>query len=149
MELMMSHERVTLPPPALVVRRRRLPDDRYGITRRFAVRAPGADLLKIYVIVGCYVDGTPGEIFIHADKAGSLASGAFDAFAVSMSLGLQYGVPIEHYARKMRGMRFEPMGMTDAEEPELRMCSSVLDLVGRWLLFTFCAPTPDESSRPL
>lgn len=114
--------------------RTRLPETRAAVTRRFCVPVGDAEL-KIYVHAGVYSDGRLGELFISSDKAGSLARGAFDAVALAISIGLQYGVPLSAYTSKMIGMSFEPSGFTgDAEYPR---CTSVLDLIARWLRARF------------
>lgn len=119
--------------------RRRLPDERQGRTRKFQIRQKDGPLIKIYVLAGVYGDsatpahpnGLLGEIFLKVDRQGSLASGAFDGFAIGMSIALQHGVPVEAFTSKMVGMQFEPAGITgDKDYP---MARSVLDLVGRWL----------------
>jgi ribonucleoside-diphosphate reductase alpha chain len=117
--------------------RTRLPDSRESVTREFKVPF-GDETLEIYVTTGLYPDGKPGEMFIRADKAGSMARGAFDAVALAVSIGLQYGVPLEAFTAKLSGMRFEPAGLTG--DREFPMCSSVLDLVAKWLRVRFEEP---------
>lgn len=120
-----------------VAMRTRLPDTRESATKRFMInRNPdGTNPLKVYVTVGLFPDGRPGELFIHADKAGELLHGILDAVALSISIGLQYGAPIRAFADKFKGMSFEPSGFTGDEEfPTAR---SVLDVIGRWLLARF------------
>lgn len=80
-----------------------------------------------YITTGSYPDGQLGELFIKMSKQGSTLAGIIDAFAISVSLGLQYGVPLEVYVSKYINTRFEPSGMTN--DPDLRMASSVLDYV--------------------
>lgn len=116
-------------------RRRRLPDERLGDIKK--LRIPWTDAsgkskpLKIWLTVGLFSDGTLGEIFLRGEKLGSFESGLLDAFAIAISLGLQYGVPVEHLVRKLRGMRFEPEGLTgDKEYPNV---SSIVDYVARYL----------------
>jgi len=106
--------------------RERLPKKRKGATSKFRV----ADC-EGYVTVGEYEDGRPGEIFIKVSKQGSTLAGMMDAFALSISYGLQYGVPLRTYVEKYSNMRFEPAGMTD--DAELRIASSILDYVFRRL----------------
>jgi len=119
-----------MPAPLVVVVRERLPDERQSVTRKFHIRTPDGDE-KIYVHVGLYADGRPGELFLTVDKAGSLARGAIDAVAMSISVGLQHGVPLGIYTAKLRGMRFDPAGLTG--DPAYPQVASVLDLVARWL----------------
>jgi hypothetical protein len=96
-----------------------------------AAPQPEAERMKIYFTVGVYPDGQLGEIFIRADRSGSLASGALDAVAMLMSIGLQYGVPLQVMLEKLRHSRFEPEGYTrDGEFPS---ASSPLDLLAQWL----------------
>ena len=125
------------PPPDAEVRatRARPPAERSSITREFHI-----DALEIGVTVGLYPDGRPCEIFIDADKAGTLAAGALNGAATAASLALQHGAPLASIARQWKGMRFEPAGFTgDAVYPR---AFSVLDLIGRWLLDRFCPETP-------
>jgi ribonucleoside-diphosphate reductase alpha chain len=84
-----------------------------------------------YVTVGEFEDGRPGEVFLKVAKQGSTLAGIMDAFAISVSLGLQYGVPIQAFADKFVNMRFEPAGMTD--DPDLRIATSLVDYIFRRL----------------
>ena len=104
--------------------RERMPNKRRSTTNKFRV----ADL-EGYFIVGEYDDGRPGELFISVSKQGSTLAGLMDAFAVSISLGLQHGVPLSTYVKKYSNYRFEPSGMTD--DPELRIATSVMDYIFR------------------
>lgn len=114
--------------------RRRLPDARAAITRSFEihyVEGSTPHKMKLYLTAGTYPDGTLGEVFIKADKAGSMARGTLDAVGVLISLMLQHGVPIEAITSKLRHTRYQPSGFTgDGEFPS---CSSVLDLLAQWL----------------
>lgn len=122
-----------LPPPAPArPLRERLPDERKGVTRRFHVRA-GGENVKVYVTVGRYPDGRIGEVFLKVDRQGTLASGALDAVALAISVGLQYGIPLGAFVDKFVGMRFEPAGFTGDNDDRYRTCTSVLDLVARYL----------------
>jgi ribonucleoside-diphosphate reductase alpha chain len=84
-----------------------------------------------FVTVGEYADGRPGEIFLRVSKQGSTLAGIMDAFAISVSHGLQYGVPLRSFVEAFTNMRFEPAGMTD--DPDIRIASSVLDYIFRRL----------------
>src|SRR5438874_6373637 len=84
-----------------------------------------------YVTVGEYDDGRPGEIFLKVAKQGSTLAGIMDAFAISVSHGLQYGVPLKAFVEMYTNMRFEPAGMTD--DPDLRFASSLVDYIFRRL----------------
>jgi ribonucleoside-diphosphate reductase alpha chain len=110
--------------------RRRLPDERPGFTKRIHLRHREGDL-KIYVSTGTFPDGTLGELFIKADKAGSTISGLLDSLSVTASLALQHGVPIETIVEKWGRMQFDPSGTTT--DPDMRQVSSIVDAVARWL----------------
>ncbi|MBV9284435.1 MAG: vitamin B12-dependent ribonucleotide reductase [Acidimicrobiia bacterium] len=84
-----------------------------------------------YVTVGEYEDGRPGEIFLKVSKQGSTLAGIMDAFAISVSHGLQYGVPLRAFVEMYTNMRFEPAGMTD--DPDIRFASSLVDYIFRRL----------------
>jgi ribonucleoside-diphosphate reductase alpha chain len=86
---------------------------------------------KGFVTVGEYADGRPGEIFIRISKQGSTLAGIMDAFAISVSYGLQYGVPLRAYVETLTNTRFEPAGMTD--DPDIRFASSLVDYIFRRL----------------
>lgn len=86
---------------------------------------------ECYITAGLYEDGTPGELFISASKVGSTVSGLLDSFAIAISIGLQYGAPLEALIEKFTNSRFEPAGFTD--NPEIRMTTSVVDYTFRWL----------------
>ena len=106
--------------------RRKLPRSRRSLTLEFRV----ADC-KGFVTVGEYEDGRPGEVFLRVAKQGSTLAGIMDAFAISLSHGLQYGVPLRSFVGAFTGMRFEPAGMTD--DPDLRIASSIIDYLFRRL----------------
>ena len=88
-----------------------------------------------YATVGEFEDGRPGEVFLKVAKQGSTLAGIMDAFAISLSLGLQYGVPLEAFAEKFTNMRFEPAGMTD--DPDLRIATSLVDYIFRRLVVEY------------
>ena len=106
--------------------RRKLPRSRRSLTLEFRV----ADC-KGFVTIGEYDDGHPGEIFVRVSKQGSTLAGIMDAFAISLSHGLQYGVPLRAFVDAFTGMRFEPAGMTD--DPDLRIATSLIDYLFRRL----------------
>jgi ribonucleoside-diphosphate reductase alpha chain len=110
--------------------RRKLPDTRQSITHKFNVGG-----LDGYLTVGMYEDGTPGEIFIRTQKQGSTMQGVLDAFATAVSMGLQYGVPIETMIEKFVGSKFEPAGFTPNEE--IRYASSPMDYMFKWISLNF------------
>jgi ribonucleoside-diphosphate reductase alpha chain len=82
-----------------------------------------------YATVGEFEDGRPGEVFLKVAKQGSTLSGIMDAFAIAVSLGLQYGVPLRAFVEKFTNMRFEPAGMTD--DPDIRFATSLVDYIFR------------------
>jgi ribonucleoside-diphosphate reductase alpha chain len=88
-----------------------------------------------YATVGEFEDGRPGELFLKVAKQGSTLSGIMDAFAISLSLGLQYGVPLAAFVEKFINTRFEPAGMTD--DPELRIATSIVDYLFRKLAVVY------------
>jgi ribonucleoside-diphosphate reductase alpha chain len=106
--------------------RRRLPKARRSMTFKFRV----ADT-EGYLTAGEFPEGGVGEIFLRVAKQGSTLAGIMDAFAVSISMGLQYGVPLSAYVKQFANTRFEPSGMTD--DPDFRIATSILDYVFRRL----------------
>ena len=108
------------------VRRERLPRSRTSRTTSFTVGG-----LEGYMTAGTYDDGRLGELFLKVSKQGSTMAGVMDALAMAVSIGLQYGVPLEVYVSKYINHRFEPAGMTD--DPQLRFATSLLDYVFRRL----------------
>ncbi len=113
--------------------RERLPRNRRSRTFDFRV----ADC-KGFVTIGEYDDGRPGEVFIRVSKQGSTLAGIMDALAISLSHGLQYGVPLRNYVETFTGMRFEPAGMTD--DPDIRISSSIMDYLFRKLAVLYMDP---------
>jgi ribonucleoside-diphosphate reductase alpha chain len=110
--------------------RQKLPRTRQSRTFEFRV----ADC-KGFVTVGEYDDGRPGEIFLRVSKQGSTLAGIMDAFAISISHGLQYGVPLRAFVEVFTNMRFEPAGMTD--DPDIRFASSLMDYLFRRLALEY------------
>jgi ribonucleoside-diphosphate reductase alpha chain len=110
--------------------RRRLPKKRPSETVSFSVA--GAEG---YLTASSYPDDGVGEVFLKMSKQGSTLAGVMDAFSVAISIGLQYGVPLETYVSKFTNMRFEPAGMTD--DPDIRMAASVMDYIFRRLALDF------------
>jgi ribonucleoside-diphosphate reductase alpha chain len=106
--------------------RKRLPKNRPGITTSFSVA--GAEG---YMTASSYPDDGLGEVFLKMSKQGSTLAGMMDAFSVAVSVGLQYGVPLETYVSKFTNMRFEPAGITD--DPDVRMAQSIMDYIFRRL----------------
>lgn len=112
--------------------RRRLPTERNAVIHKMDIGGHEG-----YVTVGLYGDGTPGELFLTMSKEGSTIAGLMDAFATSVSLGLQYGVPLETLVSKFSHTRFEPSGYTGSSE--LGYASSLIDYIFRWLDLRFGA----------
>ncbi|MBR7829778.1 vitamin B12-dependent ribonucleotide reductase [Actinospica sp. MGRD01-02] len=110
--------------------RKRLPKSRTGSTTSFSVG--GAEG---YMIANSYPDDGLGEVFLKMAKQGSTLAGMMDAFSIAISVGLQYGVPLETYVSKFTNMRFEPAGLT--EDPDVRMAQSILDYIFRRLALDF------------
>ncbi len=110
--------------------RAKLPRNRTSKTFEFRV----ADC-KGFVTIGEYEDGRPGEIFLRVSKQGSTLAGIMDAFSISVSYGLQYGVPLRHYIEAFTNTRFEPAGITD--DADLRIATSILDYIFRRLAVNY------------
>jgi ribonucleoside-diphosphate reductase alpha chain len=110
--------------------RRRLPKQRSATVTRFSVA--GAEG---YMTASSYPDDGIGEVFLKLGKQGSTLAGVMDAFSMAISVGLQYGIPLESYVRKFTNMRFEPAGITD--DPDIRMSSSVMDYIFRRLALDY------------
>lgn len=128
-----AHASTEAQAPQYVVKgaiRREMPKVRNSKTFSFKV----ADS-KGYMTVGEYADGTPGEIFVHFAKHGSTLRGIMDAFAISMSHGLQYGVPLKTYIHAFMSTSFAPAGITD--DPEIRTASSIVDYMARRLALQY------------
>ncbi len=111
--------------------RKRMPRERESITHKFSI-----GMQEGYITAGKYEDGSVGEIFLtDLGKEGSTIKGLMNAFATSISMGLQYGVPLEDYVRKFSYMRFEPEGIT--RNPEIPFAKSLPDYIMRWLASRF------------
>jgi ribonucleoside-diphosphate reductase alpha chain len=119
--------------------REHLPDERKSITHKFRVGEQEG-----YITVGLYDDGRPGEIFIKMNKEGSTVSGLMDTAALLTSVTLQYGVPIEDLARKLKNTRFEPSGRTSNDA--IPWATSPVDYIFRWLEMRF-SPEPGARSQ--
>ncbi|MFT4287744.1 vitamin B12-dependent ribonucleotide reductase [Nocardioides sp.] len=110
--------------------RKRLPKSRAALTTSFTVG--GAEG---YMTSGAHEDGSLGEIFLKLGKQGSTLAGVMDAFSIAVSIGLQYGVPLETYVSKFTNLAFEPAGLTD--DPDVRMSKSLMDYVFRRLALDY------------
>jgi ribonucleoside-diphosphate reductase alpha chain len=125
-----SKEEAKLPDAEPRPARRKLPDERKSITHKFSIAGHEG-----YITVGMYEDGKPGEIFLVMAKEGSTISGLMDAFATSISMALQYGVPLEALVEKFSHVRFEPSGFT--KNAEIPYAKSITDYIFRWLATKF------------
>ncbi|MFM1973252.1 MAG: hypothetical protein RLZZ345_336, partial [Actinomycetota bacterium] len=110
--------------------RKRLPKSRPSSTTSFTVG--GAEG---YMTAGSYPDGGLGEVFLKLGKQGSTLAGVMDSFSVAVSIGLQYGVPLETYVQKFTNVSFEPAGLTD--DPDVRMAKSLMDYIFRRLALDY------------
>src|SRR5687767_1577862 len=110
--------------------RKRLPKSRVSRTTSFTVG--GAEG---YMTSGAHDDGQLGEVFLKLGKQGSTLAGVMDAFSIAVSIGLQYGVPLETYVSKFSNLRFEPAGLTD--DPDVRMSQSIMDYIFRRLALDY------------
>jgi ribonucleoside-diphosphate reductase alpha chain len=119
--------------------RRRLPDDRTEVGRKFKVGE-----YEGYIHVGLFEDGTPGDIFVDIAKEGTTLAGLMNSFMISVSLGLQYGVPLDVYVSKFSHMRFEPSGMTN--DSDIRVAKSIVDYIFRWMGKKFLSPDQQEEA---
>jgi ribonucleoside-diphosphate reductase alpha chain len=118
--------------------RRKLPDERQAITHKFSIAGHEG-----YITVGMYEDGKPGEVFLVMAKEGSTISGLMDGFATSLSLALQYGVPLEAIVDKFSHMRYEPSGFT--KNPDIGYAKSITDYIARWLAVKFLGRKRDDA----
>jgi ribonucleoside-diphosphate reductase alpha chain len=110
--------------------RREMPKVRNSKTFSFTVAG-----VHGYVTVGEYDDGTPGEVFVNVSKQGSTLRGVLDAFAISLSHGLQFGVPLKDYVKSFTSMSFAPAGLTD--DPEIRTATSIVDYLAKRLALSY------------
>jgi len=110
--------------------RNRLPKSRPATTTSFSVG--GAEG---YMTAGAYADGALGEVFLKLGKQGSTLAGVMDAFSIAVSIGLQYGVPLETFVEKFTNLRFEPAGMTD--DADIRIAQSMMDYIFRRLALDY------------
>lgn len=121
--------------------RRKLPKERQSITRKVTIGGH-----KMFVTVGLYPDGKPGEIFIVMNQQGSFAAGMADSFAKMVSIGLQYGVPVETIVSQLRHMRFQPMGFTS--DADISSASSISDFIAQWFEKRFSASALSAMKLP-
>jgi ribonucleoside-diphosphate reductase alpha chain len=126
-------------PPTPLTQRRRLPEDRTEIGRKFRVGD-----YEGYIHVGLYEDGTPGDIFVDIAKDGTTMAGLMNSLMIAVSMGLQYGVPPEVYVSKLSHMRFEPSGLTN--DADIRTAKSIVDYIFRWFGKKFLTPDQQEEA---
>ena len=126
-------------PGVAAPRRRRLPEDRVEVGRKFRVGD-----YEGYIHVGLFEDGTPGDIFVDIAKEGTTLAGLMNSFMISVSLGLQYGVPLEVYVSKFSHMRFEPSGLTN--DDDIRVAKSIVDYIFRWMGKKFLTTDQQEEA---
>jgi ribonucleoside-diphosphate reductase alpha chain len=131
-------ETVALPPVPLT-QRRRLPEDRTEVGRKFQVGE-----YEGYIHVGLYEDGTPGDIFCDVAKVGTTLQGLMNSLMIAVSVGLQYGVPLEVYVSKYSHMRFEPAGLTN--DADIRTAKSIVDYIFRWMGKKFLTADQQEEA---
>lgn len=126
-------------PPTPLTQRRRLPEDRTEIGRKFRVGD-----YEGYIHVGLYEDGSPGDIFVDIAKDGTTMAGLMNSLMIAVSMGLQYGVPPEVYVSKLSHMRFEPSGLTN--DADIRVAKSIVDYIFRWFGKKFLTPEQQEEA---
>jgi ribonucleoside-diphosphate reductase alpha chain len=122
-----------------VPQRRRLPEDRTEVGRKFRVGD-----YEGYIHVGLYEDGTPGDIFVDIAKDGTTMAGLMNSLMIAVSMGLQYGVPPEVYVSKLSHLRFEPSGLTN--DADIRTAKSIVDYIFRWFGKKFLSPDQMEEA---
>ena len=130
------------PAPQIIYqpRRERLPHTRRSLTHKFDIQGHEG-----YINVGFYPDGRPGELFITMAKEGSTIGGLMDVLGTAISIGLQYGVPLEVFVNKFAHSRFEPAGFT--KNPDIPIAKSIADYIFRWLGMEFI-PGYREANAP-
>jgi ribonucleoside-diphosphate reductase alpha chain len=126
-------------PPVPLTKRRRLPEDRVEVGRKFRVGD-----YEGYIHVGTYDDGAPGDIFVDIAKDGTTMSGLMNSLCIAVSMGLQYGVPPEVYVSKLTHMRFEPSGLTN--DADIRVAKSIVDYIFRWFGKKFLTTEQQEAA---
>jgi len=114
--------------------REKLPDTRQSITHKIVIKA-GPRRVKLFLTIGLYPDGRPGEMFIHADQEEPELRGTLRCMALAFSMALQTGTDIHQIAAKLSFMRFAPEGFT--ENPAIPHVVSIADYIGRFLTITF------------
>ena len=126
-------------PAAAKPKRRRVPEDRTEVGRKFRVGD-----YEGYIHVGLFEDGTPGDIFVDIAKDGTTMAGLMNSLMIAVSMGLQYGVPPEVYVSKLSHMRFEPSGLTN--DADIRSAKSIVDYIFRWFGKKFLTAEQQEEA---
>lgn len=122
----------------MTLTRQKLPTERSGKTHKVVIGGRA-----VYITTGEYPDGSLGEIFIRLDREGGELR-VYDCLAIAVSIGLQYGVPLEEYIKKLRYQQMEPRGVT-SNPNEIPMCSSISDYLAKWLELKYLSnKQPDQ-----
>jgi ribonucleoside-diphosphate reductase alpha chain len=137
---MVKKETVAQPVQIVKLERKKMPQTRQALTHRFEIAGHEG-----YITIGLYDDGKPGELFLTMHKVGSTVNGLVDAWATSISLNLQYGIPVEVLFNKFRHQKFEPAGFVkganpgalDKEYVPIRTASSIVDYISQFMLSRF------------
>lgn len=143
-------------PPPWAPPRYKLPADREpGATQRMVIS--GTDPCKLYVTLNWYKGGSPAELLVSKQHDSALVGALLDRLMTAVSIGLQYGIPWDKFASKMDRTNFGPGGMTEDDDPDFAMVSSILDYAFRWATKKLtslqlqreqdaCDPTPENTS---
>lgn len=122
--------------------RERLPDERQAVTQRFVIRGEKV-IFKFYLTVGLYKDGRVGELFVRVAKEGETLRTVLDQWATAVSVGLQYGIPLEVFVEKAEFIKCEPAGIVTGCEI-VKMCKSPIDCIARYLRIRYLGGSPPE-----
>ena len=117
--------------------RKNLPDTRQSLTHKVEITGTDGQTYDVYLTVGLFEDGSPGELFITVGKVGSTMRGLLDTIGKQTSLLLQFGVPLRTVCDKLSYLQFEPAGHTSNKLESLSRCSSIVDYVFRWIAEVF------------
>ena len=131
---------ITMTPHVTLPQRKRLPDERPAITHKATING-----YELYITIGLYENGQPGEMFLNMAKEGSTISGLMDAFATAISIALQYGVPLSILCEKFKHLRFEPAGFT--KNADIPIAKSLMDYLFRWLEMKFLHTSVSQSEE--
>ncbi len=120
---------------AEIAERRVMPDVRKSVTHKTIIQDRAMGDVSLFLTVGMYDDGMPGEVWINIGKQGTTLRGLTDTVAISLSLALQHGVPLQTIVEQFKSHRYEPMGQTTNEE--IPTCVSIIDYVVKWIEHRF------------